>query len=158
MPLTHLNENGLPQMVDVTDKAVTTRLAVAECTIILGEVIMKALGDRDFHTKKGSVIQTAVVAGTMAVKQTWSVIPLCHALDISSVKFEIGGAGAGAMNVRCRVKTAGRTGVEMEALHGASVAALTVYDMCKAMSHEIEITGLRLVSKTGGKTDYGIEK
>ena len=179
-------------MVDVGDKAVTTRIAEAECTVVLGEAIMAELGANDFSTKKGSVIQAAVIAGTMAVKQTWSVIPLCHALDISSVKFDIQGAvpssgttssgphtspgegafpssgtassgphtspgegaDAGTMKVKCRVKTAGRTGVEMEALHGASVAALTIYDMCKAMSHAIEITGLRLVSKTGGKSDY----
>ncbi len=157
MPLTHLNKDGLPQMVDVADKAITTRIAVAECTVVLGEAIMQELGENDFSTKKGSVIQTAVIAGTMAVKQTWSVIPLCHALDISSVTFEIGGANAGAMKVSCKVKTAGRTGVEMEALHGASVAALTIYDMCKAMSHDIEITGLRLVSKTGGKSDYRLQ-
>ena len=172
--LSHLNKDGLPEMVDVGDKAITTRIAEAECTVVLGEAIMAELGANDFSTKKGSVIQTAVIAGTMAVKQTWSVIPLCHALDISSVKFDIQGAipssgnassgphsspgegaDAGAMKVKCRVKTAGRTGVEMEALHGASVAALTIYDMCKAMSHDIEITGLRLVSKTGGKSDYG---
>ncbi|MFT4686754.1 MAG: cyclic pyranopterin phosphate synthase [Neolewinella sp.] len=152
--LSHLNKDGLPEMVDVGDKAITTRVAEAECTVVLGEAIMTELGANDFTTKKGSVTQTAIIAGTMAVKQTWSVIPLCHALDISSVKFDVQGAGAGAMNVRCKVRTEGRTGVEMEALHGASVAALTIYDMCKAMSHDIEITGLRLVSKTGGKSDY----
>jgi len=154
MALTHLNKDGLPEMVDVADKAVTTRIAVAEATVVLGAAIMAELSGNDFSTKKGSVIQTAVIAGTMAVKQTWSVIPLCHALDISSVKFEIQGADAGAVRVECRVKTAGRTGVEMEALHGASVAALTIYDMCKAMSHDITVTDLRLVSKTGGKADY----
>ncbi len=152
--LSHLNKDGLPEMVDVADKAVTTRIAEAECTVVLGEAIMAELGANGFSTKKGSVVQTAVIAGTMAVKQTWSVIPLCHALDISSVKFDVQGEGAGAMKVKCKVKTAGRTGVEMEALHGASVAALTIYDMCKAMSHAIEITDLRLVSKTGGKSDY----
>lgn len=161
--LSHLNKDGLPEMVDVGDKAVTTRIAEAECTVVLGEAIMAELGANNFSTKKGSVVQTAVIAGTMAVKQTWSVIPLCHALDISSVKFDIQGANpdkvrgrmrAGAMKVKCKVRTEGRTGVEMEALHGASVAALTIYDMCKAMSHDIEITGLRLVSKVGGKSDY----
>lgn len=160
--LSHLNKDGHPEMVDVGDKAITTRVAEAKCTVVLGEAIMAELGANDFTTKKGSVIQTAIIAGTMAVKQTWSVIPLCHALDISSVKFDVQGAGAGtstplsrtAMHVRCKVRTEGRTGVEMEALHGASVAALTIYDMCKAMSHDIEITGLRLVSKTGGKSDY----
>lgn len=152
--LSHLNKDGLPEMVDVGDKAITTRIAEAECTVVLGEAIMAELDANGFSTKKGSVIQTAVIAGTMAVKQTWSVIPLCHALDISSVKFDIQGADAGAMKVKCKVRTEGRTGVEMEALHGASLAALTIYDMCKAMSHDIEITDLRLVSKTGGKSDY----
>lgn len=166
--LTHLNKDGQPQMVDVGDKAITTRIAVAECTVVLGAAIMTELAGHNYSTKKGSVIQTAIIAGTMAVKQTWSVIPLCHALAISSVKFDVqpasegeeGGAAAGAKNVgialrvRCRVKSEGRTGVEMEALHGCSVAALTIYDMCKAMSHDITIDGLRLVSKTGGKSDY----
>jgi cyclic pyranopterin phosphate synthase len=166
--------------VDVGDKAITTRIAVAECTVVLGAAIMAELAGQDFNTKKGSVIQTAIIAGTMAVKQTWSVIPLCHALDISSIKFDIQaadqGAAAGdalnrsnrtstpfsrtakkvgeALHVTCRVKSEGRTGVEMEALHGCSVAALTIYDMCKAMSHDIEVNGLRLVSKTGGKMDF----
>jgi cyclic pyranopterin phosphate synthase len=115
---------------------------------------MAELEGNSFSTKKGSVIQTSVIAGTMAVKQTWSVIPLCHALDISSVKFDIVATDAQSMKIECKVKTAGRTGVEMEALHGASVAALTIYDMCKAMSHDIRIEGLQLVSKTGGKSDY----
>ena len=160
MPLTHLNEQGLPQMVDVSDKAVTVREATAECRIVLGAAIMRELGDNDYATKKGSVVQTATLAGTLAVKQTWSVIPLCHPLPVSAVRFSIVGADAGAggspeaMQVRCTVRTTGRAGVEMEALHGASVAALTIYDMCKAMSPAIEITDLRLVAKTGGKADY----
>jgi cyclic pyranopterin phosphate synthase len=154
MPLSHLNAAGLPEMVDVGDKAITTRIAVAEATVVLGEAIMTELAGNGFNTKKGSVVQTAVIAGTMAVKQTWSVIPLCHALDISSVKFTIDPVDAQSMQIKCTVKTAGRTGVEMEALHGASIAALTIYDMCKAMSHDIRIEGLQLVSKTGGKSDY----
>lgn len=170
MSLTHLDKDGQPGMVDVGGKAITTRVAVAECTVILGLEIMRELETGDFQTKKGSVTQTAIIAGTMAVKQTWSVIPLCHALDISSIKFNIVGAAAGArvaekaeappphdrLHLTCSVKSEGRTGVEMEALHGCSVAALTVYDMCKAMSQEIEITGLRLISKTGGKTDFSL--
>ncbi|WP_020569250.1 cyclic pyranopterin monophosphate synthase MoaC [Neolewinella persica] len=154
MPLSHLNAAGLPEMVDVGDKAITTRIAVAEATVVLGKTIMAELEGNGFNTRKGSVIQTAVIAGTMAVKQTWSVIPLCHALDISSVKFTVDPVDVQSMKIRCTVKTAGRTGVEMEALHGASIAALTIYDMCKAMSHDIRIEGLQLVSKTGGKTDY----
>jgi cyclic pyranopterin phosphate synthase len=154
MPFTHLNANGKPEMVDVGDKDVTTRVAVAEATVVLGEEIMQALADNDFNSKKGSIIQTAVIAGTMAVKQTWSVIPLCHAISISGCSVDIFAADAGAMKVECRVRTQGRTGVEMEALHGATVAALTIYDMCKSMSHGIRIDKVRLVSKTGGKSDY----
>ena len=162
MALTHLDDKGNPGMVDVGDKDITDRVAEAECRVVLGTEIMATLETDGFNTKKGSVIQTAIIAGTMAVKQTWSVIPLCHALDISGVTITIGGEGAGAgrvdkskeLYVRCRVRTRGRTGVEMEALHGASVAALTIYDMCKAMSQEIAVEGLRLVLKRGGKTDY----
>lgn len=162
MSLSHLNKDGLPEMVDVGDKVITQRIAKAECTVILGTAIMTELGNNDFSTKKGSVVQTATIAGTMAVKQTWSVIPLCHALAISSVKFAItpttteAGNGPG-LHIICQVKTEGRTGVEMEALHGASVAALTIYDMCKAMSHDICITDLRLVEKRGGKSDYQLK-
>lgn len=177
MALSHLDDKGNPGMVDVGDKDVTDRTAEAACRVVLGETIMATLEADDFQTKKGSVIQTAIIAGTMAVKQTWSVIPLCHPLDVSGVKFFISstpfvGAAAGAskgtsgpattgpnskeLYVRCRVRTRGRTGVEMEALHGASVAALTIYDMCKAMSQEIRIEGLRLVLKTGGKTDLSL--
>lgn len=162
MPFTHLNKDGKPEMVDVGDKAVTTRVAVAECRVVLGEEIMATLSANDFNSKKGSIIQTAVIAGTMAVKQTWSVIPLCHAIPIMGCSVDIAGANvvtepaecAGALKVTCKVRTEGKTGVEMEALHGASVAALTIYDMCKSMSHDIHIEGLRLVSKTGGKSDY----
>lgn len=162
MPFTHLTPDGKPQMVDVGDKAITTRAAVAEATVVLGDEIMAALEDNGFNTKKGSIIQTAVIAGTMAVKQTWATIPLCHAIPISGCSVDVQGADAGgpqaesrgAVVVRCAVRTEGRTGVEMEALHGASVAALTIYDMCKAMSHDIRIENIHLVSKTGGKSDY----
>lgn len=159
MPFTHLNKDGKPEMVDVGDKSVTTRVAIAECYVVLGEEIMTALSANDFNSKKGSIIQTAVIAGTMAVKQTWSVIPLCHAIPIMGCNLDISPAEdqaltAGALKVICKVRTEGKTGVEMEALHGASVAALTIYDMCKSMSHDIHIEGLRLVSKTGGKSDY----
>jgi len=158
MPFSHLTPDGRPQMVDVGDKAVTTRVAVAEATVILGEDIMAELAGSEFNTKKGSIIQTAVLAGTMAVKQTWATIPLCHAIPISGCSVDVVPAGgdAGAMTIRCAVRTEGRTGVEMEALHGASVAALTIYDMCKSMSHGIRIENIHLVSKTGGKSDYHV--
>lgn len=154
MSFTHLNDDGKPQMVDVGDKAITTRVAVAEATVVLGEAIIRELENNDFNSKKGSITQTAIIAGTMAVKQTWATIPLCHAIPISGCSVDIKGANAGSMTVICEVRTEGRTGVEMEALHGATVAALTIYDMCKSMSHAIRIENVHLVSKTGGKSDY----
>lgn len=156
MSFSHLTPSGKPQMVDVGDKAVTPRVAVAEATVFLGEEILRALKDEDFNSKKGSIIHTAVIAGTMAVKQTWATIPLCHAIPISGCSVEVTGAAAGAMKVVCEVRTDGKTGVEMEALHGATVAALTIYDMCKSMSHGIRIDNVHLVSKTGGKSDYHV--
>ena len=145
-------------MVNVAAKSVTRRTATAEARVVLSEEIMTALAGNDFTTKKGSILQTAVIAGTMAVKQTWSVIPLCHALPIHGCNIDIrpdaGGAAGAGLRIRCTVETEGKTGVEMEALHGASVAALTIYDMCKSMSHDIRIEGLQLLSKRGGKSDY----
>jgi cyclic pyranopterin phosphate synthase len=144
-------------MVDVGSKVITQRSATAGARIIVGTEIMSTLREGEFATKKGSVIQTAIVAATMAVKQTWSVIPLCHPLPILGCRVTIEPESDRALHVNCTVRTEGKTGVEMEALHGASVAALTVYDMCKSMSPAIEITDLRLLTKRGGKTDYDRE-
>lgn len=141
-------------MVDVGDKQITQRTATAEARVIVGAEIMKHLRDADFSTKKGSVTQTAIIAATMAVKQTWSVIPLCHPLPINGCKVTVDEVGDNALYITCTVKTEGKTGVEMEALHGASVAALTIYDMCKALSHDICIQNLQLLTKRGGKSDF----
>ena len=141
-------------MVDVGNKSVTDRVATAEATVKLGVDIRRELDASGFNSKKGSIIHTAIIAGTQAVKQTWSVIPLCHAIPISGCSFDIAPRGDDGLHVACTVRTQGRTGVEMEALHGASVAALTVYDMCKAMSHAISVENIRLVHKSGGKSDY----
>ncbi|WP_116105222.1 cyclic pyranopterin monophosphate synthase MoaC [Lewinella sp. IMCC34191] len=154
MPLSHLDETGRPAMVDVGDKKVTKRTATATCRVVIGPEIMTELRGGNFNTKKGSVIQTAVIAATMGVKQTAQVIPLCHPLPITGCQVAIDEEGNDTLVVSCTVRTEGKTGVEMEALHGASVAALTIYDMCKAMSHDIEITDLRLQQKQGGKSDY----
>ena len=155
MAFTHLDHKGDPAMVDVGDKQVTTRVATAEATVVLGDEILAELTATGFNSKKGSIVHTAIIAGTQAVKNTWNVIPLCHALPIMGCKVNIiEGEVAGAMKVTCTVKTEGKTGVEMEALHGVTVAALTIYDMCKAMSHDIRIEGIHLASKTGGKSDY----
>ena len=150
---THINEDGLPGMVDVGDKNVTTRIAVATGRVDLDPLLMKELSDQGFSNHKGSIIQTAIIAGTMAVKNTSMTIPLCHNIPISSIKINIDPDENG-FYINCRVKTQGKTGVEMEALNGVSASALTIYDMCKAMSHDIEINQIVLKSKTGGKSDY----
>ena len=104
-------------------------------------------------TKKGSITQTAIIAGTMSVKNTFNTIPLCHQIPISSIKFNIIPDDEG-FHIECAVKTNGQTGVEMEALHGVSVAALTIYDMCKALTHDMTISEIKLEKKTGGKSNY----
>ncbi len=151
--LTHIDNQGLPGMVDVSEKNTTSRIAQAVGKIILGKSLMTQLEDEGYSTKKGSIAQTAIIAATMAVKNTYNTIPLCHQIPISSCKVFVEPTVAG-FDLVCRVKTIGQTGVEMEALHGVSVAALTIYDMCKALSHDIQITDIVLDSKTGGKYDY----
>jgi len=154
--LTHIDSaTGQPGMVDVNSKAVTRRIATAQSIVILGTKIMKLLAGDDIQSKKGPVFQTAVIAGTMAVKQTSSLIPFCHPLAIEGCKITVTPNNTQEVLIECTVTITGKTGVEMEALTGASVAALTIYDMCKAMSHDIVISETRLVSKTGGKSDYG---
>jgi cyclic pyranopterin phosphate synthase len=155
MPLTHLDKTGNPGMVDVSDKDTTARVAIASAKVILAPEIGKALAEANYQNHKGSIFQTAIIAGTMAVKQTWSVIPLCHAIPVSGCKVTVEPSkDHSTLHLRCRVKTMAPTGVEMEALHGVSVAALTIYDMCKALSHDIRISDIQLESKTGGKSDF----
>ena len=120
---------------------------------MLGDTIMRRLTNGDIQTKKGPVFQTAIIAGTMAAKKTSELIPFCHPLAIERCDFSIDFSGPDELTVRCEVAVSHKTGVEMEALTGASVAALTIYDMCKALSHEIVIADLRLVEKTGGKRE-----
>ncbi|WNJ19850.1 cyclic pyranopterin monophosphate synthase MoaC [Pontibacter sp. G13] len=150
---THLDESGQPAMVDVSGKAVTTREAIAESRIILGPEILAKLQDGDLQTKKGPVFQTAIIAGTMAAKRTHDLIPMCHPIPIEKIKVQIVPQEPDSAVITCTVKTTGKTGVEMEALTGASVAALTIYDMCKAMSLDLEIRETRLMKKSGGKRD-----
>lgn len=151
---THLNESGQPQMVDVGAKAPTQRIAVAESRVFLPAVILQQFTGQELVTKKGAVFQTAIIAGIMGAKKTPELIPLCHTLLLDNCQISIQLEGSEAV-VRCTVKTTGKTGVEMEALTGASVAALTIYDMCKAFSHEMVIRETRLISKSGGKNDIG---
>jgi cyclic pyranopterin phosphate synthase len=150
----HLKEDNQVNMVDVGDKQVTTRVAIAESLVRLDQEIVNCLSDGDIRTKKGAVFQTAILAGIMGVKKTSDLIPLCHPLAINKVDIDISIIENHQVKITCLVRVDGKTGVEMEALTGASIAALTIYDMCKAMSHEIEIIHTRLIKKTGGKRDF----
>lgn len=149
--LTHIDPAGRPAMVDVSDKAITAREATAVTNVIFPKAIAKLLIKSDMATKKGAIIDTAIIAGTMAVKRTDELIPFCHALPIDGIKILIDWHDSERLRISCTVKTQHRTGVEMEALMGASIAALTIYDMCKALSHDIEIGPTRLIEKRGGK-------
>jgi cyclic pyranopterin phosphate synthase len=156
-PLSHLNEKNEPQMVNVGDKPVTKRTATARAIVALPENLAAQFADGDFVTKKGSVIQTAILAGIMGAKHTSNLIPLCHPLGLDDCKILIELSGENSLIITCGVSVQARTGVEMEALTGASIAALTIYDMCKAISHDIVIREICLVSKTGGKSDYELQ-
>ena len=153
---THLDQKtGNPTMVDVGEKAATKRVAMATCVVVLGSEIMSLLLDeKDILTKKGPVFQTAIIAGTMAAKKTSDLIPLCHPLGLEKITLEISPSGPDTVTIRCTTSLTGKTGVEMEALTGASVAALTIYDMCKGFSHDIVIKEIKLIKKTGGKSDF----
>ncbi len=138
-------------MVDVGAKVPTPRVAVALARVRFPADVARSLRANDMRAKKGPVIDTAIIAGTMAVKRTHELIPFCHPLAIERCDFSIEFASADELVIRCEVAVTHKTGVEMEALTGASVAALTVYDMCKALSHEIVIAEVKLLDKSGGK-------
>ena len=151
--LSHVDAQGRPTMVDVSAKAVTVRSAVARCDVEFPAAAARALRAGGLRTAQGPVLDTALVAGTLAVKRTAELIPFCHPLAIERCRIEGRFVGARTLRIECEVGLAGRTGVEMEALVGATVAALTVYDMCKALSHEIVLREARLLRKSGGKRD-----
>jgi len=151
--LTHLDESGMPMMVDVGEKKETKRVAQARTRVSLPEEVLVHVSKGEVMTKKGPVFQTAIIAGTMAAKKTSELIPFCHPLSIESCKISIELLNNEAI-IDCTVRVSAKTGVEMEALTGASVAALTIYDMCKALSHHIEIKETKLIKKTGGKSIY----
>jgi cyclic pyranopterin monophosphate synthase len=157
MSFTHLDSNNNPSMVDVSDKTITKRTATAQSIVVLTDEIMANFKDGDLQTKKGSVLQTAIIAGTMGAKKTSDLIPLCHPLGLDSCKFLIEVAGNEVI-IKCTCSLSAKTGVEMEALTGASIAALTIYDMCKAFSHDIVIKETKLLLKTGGKSDYTVAR
>jgi cyclic pyranopterin phosphate synthase len=154
MGFTHVDEQGLPRMVDVTDKGVTRRQATAEARVWLPESVWNQLNAQQFQSAKGPVLQTAIIAGTQAVKRTSELIPFCHPLMIEGCDFKIN-TPSPYIHVSCTVSLTHKTGVEMEALTGVSVAALTIYDMCKALSSDIRIEEIKLVAKSGGKHDVG---
>lgn len=151
MKLTHINSNGEAVMVDVGGKVATVREAVAEGTVKMSKSTLSTVVE--FGVKKGDVLGVARVAAIMAAKNTSAIIPLCHPLPISSVSVEFDiDRKKSTILARCTAKVTGATGVEMEAMTGASVACLTIYDMCKGLDKSIEITGIRLIMKSGGKS------
>ena len=151
--LSHINHSGDATMVDVSGKENTIRFAKAQAVVHLPKEVFEELDRVSFETKKCSVFQTAIIAGIMGAKKTHELIPLCHPLLTEKVSISIEKL-EGKILIICEAKITGKTGVEMEALTGASIAALTIYDMCKAMSHHITISDLKLLEKTGGKMDF----
>jgi cyclic pyranopterin monophosphate synthase len=155
--LTHLDARAHPTMVNIAAKVVTHRIAEAQARIRLPASVARALRKSGHRSKKGPVFDTAILAGVMAAKRTSELIPFCHPLPLELCQIEINyvpsarASTKALIEVRCRVEVHHKTGVEMEALTGATVAALTIYDMCKALSHDIRIEGVRLLSKSGGK-------
>ncbi|MGE8044936.1 cyclic pyranopterin monophosphate synthase MoaC [Pseudomonas monteilii] len=148
--LTHLDSQGRAAMVDVTDKAVTAREAIAEARVRMRPETLRMIVDGEHP--KGDVFAVARIAGIQAAKKTSDLIPLCHPLMLTSVKLELRAEGSNAVHISARCKLAGQTGVEMEALTAASIAALTIYDMCKAVDKGMVIEQVRLLEKTGGKS------
>ena len=145
-------------MVDVSDKPITKRTATARSIVYLPGVILEQItGSDEITTKKGAVFQTAIIAGVMAAKKTGGLIPLCHPIGLDNCNIDRYFNEQKEVVVDCTSSVTARTGVEMEALVGASVAALTIYDMCKSMSHDIVIKETRLIEKTGGKCDFRSE-
>jgi cyclic pyranopterin phosphate synthase len=141
-------------MVDVSAKQVTHRTATARSIVVLPNEVLQHLVNGELQTKKGAVFQTAIIAGIMAAKKTGDLIPLCHPLGMDNCRVTIELSAENEVVIDCTASISAKTGIEMEALVGASIAALTVYDMCKAMSHDIVIKETKLIAKTGGKRDF----
>lgn len=151
----HLDANNKPTMVDVSSKKVTKRTATAQAILVLTEDILRALKtDKDISTKKGPIFQTAILAGIMGAKKTADLIPLCHPIGMEDCSITIEKINVTNIKILCTTSVESKTGVEMEALTGASIAALTIYDMCKSFSHDIIIKEIKLLEKTGGKKDF----
>jgi cyclic pyranopterin phosphate synthase len=150
---THIDDAGNPRMVDVSEKKVTTRTAKAQALVQVGPEILQHLQGDELITKKGPVFQTAIIAGVMGAKQTASLIPFCHPLGLEDCQVHIA-VKNNKIVIDSVVTITAKTGVEMEALTAVTVAALTVYDMCKALSHNMVIEEIKLMAKTGGKKDF----
>ncbi len=151
--LSHLDSDNRPTMVDVSNKSVSEREAHARSVVKLPPEVLSHVANDEISTKKGPVFATAIIAGVMAAKKTHELIPFCHPLGLDSCKVSIEIEDSNAV-IDCICKVTHKTGVEMEALTGASVAALTIYDMLKALSHDIVISETKLMSKTGGKRSF----
>lgn len=152
--LSHVDSDNRPTMVDVSGKLASSRVAHARTVVEFPPEVAARFVDGDIATAKGPVFATAIIAGVMGAKRTHELIPFCHPIGLDNCSITIALDSDNRAVVDCVCKVQHRTGVEMEALTGASVAALTIYDMCKALSHEIRIRDTRLISKTGGKEDY----
>lgn len=152
--LSHIDAENRPGMVDVSHKGETIRQAVACGRVRLPQDLYDRITDGDIQTAKGPVFQTAIIGGTLAVKKTSELIPFCHPLPVDGCRITLVPRDPRYIDITCMVRTTGKTGVEMEALQGVNGAALTLYDMCKALSQDIVIEDIHLVEKTGGKSDY----
>lgn len=150
---THINKDNNPKMVDISEKKITKRTAIAKATLFLGKEILSHFTNDELITKKGPVFQTAIIAGIQGVKKTSELIPMCHPLLINGVDIDIKIVDSETIEVFCKVIIEGKTGVEMEALTGVNITCLTIYDMCKSISQEMVIKEVRLLEKTGGKSD-----
>jgi cyclic pyranopterin phosphate synthase len=157
--LTHVDSANRPTMVDVGEKTVTVRTARARATVVFPpDVLEDQQAGSELRTKKGPVFDTAIVAGVMAAKRTAELIPFCHPIALENCQVSVDWGAPGEVVIECAVRATHKTGVEMEALTGATAAALTVYDMCKALSHGIRISEVKLLAKTGGKRDFTVDE
>jgi cyclic pyranopterin monophosphate synthase len=155
---THIDAHGNPILVDIATKAITLRRAVAGARVTFPPEVGAQLLSAGFIGKKGAILHTAIIAGVMAAKRTHELIPFCHALALERCELRITPDAAGNLDIECECALSGKTGVEMEAITGATIAALTIYDMTKAMSLEIVVSEIKLLQKSGGKRTYGREK
>lgn len=151
---THINSSGNPHMVDISSKGESKRTAIAESRVKLTKELINLFEGDDISTKKGPVFTTAIIAGVMGAKKTHELIPMCHPIALENCSITINLNDTDEAIIRCKTEITAKTGVEMEALTGATIAALTIYDMCKSVSKGLVIVESKLINKTGGKTDF----